>query len=138
MSINTCTVSGKLGRDPEYRETKTGKGFCSGSIAVSDSYKDKDGSWKNKTTWIRFILWGGGAKIFSKWKKGDEVAISGKLEENSWKTKDGQERKDIQINVREFTMPPKDAPSSGGGGFDSMRDSFDGGPATEMDDSIPF
>ena len=39
-SINTITISGRLGRDPETRQTQSGKTICSFSVAVDRRGKD--------------------------------------------------------------------------------------------------
>lgn len=41
-SINTITISGRLGRDPETRQTQSGKTICSFSVAV-DPLPEDDG-----------------------------------------------------------------------------------------------
>lgn len=133
--LNSWTASGKLARDPEYRETKNGKGFAKGSFCSNERYKTAQGEWTDKPTWINFVIWGGLARKFSEvFKKGDTVVVSGRFE--SSKSDDG--RVWSQMNVRDFVWKDRrrnESPDQGG--------FFEGGdtkPATNdsFPDDVPF
>lgn len=122
--INNLSVSGNLGKDPEYRETQGGTGLAKASLAVSESYKDKSGSWQKRTLWLEIVLWGKRARLFADmFHKGDKVFLQGTLQQEEWEGKDGTKRTTLQINVRDFAFKPKNK----GGGQSSRSDagSFD-------------
>ena len=56
--VNKVTILGNLGADPEVRRTGSGDCCASFSVAVSESWKDKNtGEQKEVTEWIRCVAW---------------------------------------------------------------------------------
>lgn len=100
--INTCTFTGRLGRDPELRFTANQTPVAGFSLAVDDSYTTKDGNKVERTVWIDCSVWMGLAeKVVAKYcHKGDMVAVSGKLEQDEWQDKEsGQKRTKLKLRV---------------------------------------
>ena len=101
--IGNCT--GRLGKDPEIREVKGGNKVAQTSIAVSESWKDKNDDWQEKTSWFQLKGWGYAADKIMRWKKGDEVVVlSGKLELERWEDKNGNEQTTSTINIGPGSM----------------------------------
>ena len=48
---NFITLVGRLGADPDVKETIKGDNFASLSLATNERYKAKDGDYKEKTQW---------------------------------------------------------------------------------------
>jgi single-strand DNA-binding protein len=91
MSVNKVIILGRLGKDPEVRNTSTAK-VANFSVATSESYKDKDGNKKETTDWHNVVAWRGLADIAEKYlHKGDQVYIEGRLKTRSWES-NGQTR----------------------------------------------
>lgn len=67
---NYCILKGHLGKDAEISNNRT-----TFSIAVSESYKDKQGEWQTKTDWINVIVWNKSLEL----EKGDFVLVEGKI-----------------------------------------------------------
>ena len=87
--VNKSIILGRLGKIPEVRTMDNGTKVASFSVAVSESYKDKQGNRVESTEWINIVLWRGLAEVAEKYlKKGDLVYIEGKLKTRSWE-KDG-------------------------------------------------
>ena len=84
---NQVEILGYLGKDPETRETPTGKPYCIGSMATS--YKvQKTGT--EETTWFRLSAWGGVGKIlFERGKKGGRLFVRGRLRPMEYETDRG-------------------------------------------------
>ena len=60
-SLNKVLLIGRLGNDPEIKQTQGGKSFASLSLATSDSWKDKSsGEKKEKTEWHRVVIFNEG------------------------------------------------------------------------------
>lgn len=72
--VNKLTLIGRIGQI-EIKDTKSGDKLTNLSVATSDSYKDKNGQWQEKTQWHRCTLF----KEF-KADKGDVVYLEGKVE----------------------------------------------------------
>lgn len=102
---NSVRLIGRLGQDPEVKVTANGKSFVRNSVAVTDSYKDQEGKKVENTTWINFIIWGKLGDVMAKWcKKGNQIALEGKLSINTYSDKDGNKRSSAEVIVSEFMM----------------------------------
>ncbi len=56
-SLNKVLLIGRLGNDPEIKQTQNGKNIARLSIATSDSWKDKNtGEKKEKTEWHKVVV----------------------------------------------------------------------------------
>ena len=71
MGINTCTIAGNLGRDPELKHTPAGKAICTCSIAYK---KTKDA----ETQWFRVIAWEKLGELIAQYAtKGQMLVVTG-------------------------------------------------------------
>ena len=116
MSINNCTISGRLTKDVECRMTQSGKSVAAFTLAVDDGFGDN-----KKTYFFRVNVWGNTADSCGKYlTKGQKATVQGRLQQRKWE-KDGQKHETIEIvasNV-EFGEKPKGA---GGGGWQDADD----------------
>ena len=89
--INSVTLIGNIGNDPEYKYFDSGACITSFSLAVKryDSKNKED-----ITDWLN-------VKTFSKLgeylKKGLRVALSGRIQTDTWETESGDKRKSVYI-----------------------------------------
>ena len=80
-SLNKVQLIGYLGKDPDVRETNGGQVVANFSVAMDESYKNKDGEKVEKTEWANIVIWGPLADIAEKYlHKGDRVYLEGKLQ----------------------------------------------------------
>lgn len=88
-SLNSVTLVGNLGRDPEIRVVGADYKLCTASLAVSRSFKKKGSDeWTEKTSWIEIKLWGEEATRFVETaRKGHSVMVQGYLEIEEWEDK---------------------------------------------------
>ena len=78
--INQVACSGRLTRDPESRITQTGKLRVTFDIAINLSYRDKNGDWKQETSFIPVVSWDELAQaIDENLHKGSGVFLTGRL-----------------------------------------------------------
>ena len=111
------TANGYLGSDPEERQ-------FNGNTVVNFSLGSKDR--KQNTLWLYCSVWGNSGNAAKQWlKKGSQITVHGRLSQNSY-SKDGQERTSLNVDVQDFTLPPKMEPQVD----NSANDSFD--------EDIPF
>jgi len=85
-------LAGRLGKDPELKETQSGKKVAAFSVATEDSYKDNSGTWQKKTEWHNVVVWGNRAETVAQYlSKGSAVVVVGRLQTRSWG--EGDEKK---------------------------------------------
>ena len=90
--INKVTLIGRLGKDPEKKTLPNGASFVRFTLATNESYKDKDGEWKDQTEWHNIIMWRDMAERAEKQlKKGGLVFIEGKITYQRYEDKDGKQ-----------------------------------------------
>jgi single-strand DNA-binding protein len=100
---NSVQLIGRLGKDPEVKTFENGK-KAAFSIATTDSYKNQKGEKVEDTQWHNIVIWGKLAGVAEKYlRKGQEVAIEGKLIHRSYKA-DGELRYITEINVSDLVM----------------------------------
>jgi single-strand DNA-binding protein len=90
MSINTITLTGRAGRDPEVKYFETGNMVAQVSIAVDRFKRDDD-----KPDWFEVKLWGKQAQVAADYlRKGSLFGVTGRLEWETWTDRNsGEERK---------------------------------------------
>ena len=99
---NKVNLIGNLGKDVEIKETKSGKKLARFSVATNDSYS-KDGERQQDTQWHSVIAWGKTADMMALLlKKGNQVAIEGRLSYGSFQDKDGKMRYTTDIVANTF------------------------------------
>lgn len=97
-------VSGVLGQDAEVKEVGNSK-IIKFSVAVSMDYKDAQGNKVEKTEWVRAALWKGkdqSTKVAEYLKKGKKVLIEGVPESDGYKTREGEVKSALGVNVKEL------------------------------------
>jgi single-strand DNA-binding protein len=72
--VNRVTLIGRIGKEPE-QKTFGEKTLTKFSFATSESSKDKNGEWQEKTQWHQVSYWNS-----IKLEKGDMLFIEGKIE----------------------------------------------------------
>lgn len=108
MSINRVTISGNLTRDAELRQTQGGTSVLSIPVAVNDRRRNpQSGEWEDHANFVDCVLFGRRAEALApKLRKGQKVAIDGKLRYSSWE-RDGQRRSKLEVMVDEVELMSK-------------------------------
>ena len=99
--MSTVTVEGNLTRDLELRFTPSGTAVCEGSVAENRRYTPAGADTATEqTSFYDFTVWQTQAEnVVASLKKGDRVIITGRLEQVSWVTDDGDKRSKVRIVV---------------------------------------
>ena len=140
--FNKAILIGRLTRDPELRYTPSGASVASFSLANGYSYKQGDEK-KETTSFFDCIVWGKPGEIIAEYaKKGQQLAIEGRLQQRSWDDQDGKERSKVEIVVEKFQFLGGKK-ESGSGQSDTPGTPADNVPPFEdhapfSDDDIPF
>lgn len=94
--LNVVAIMGRLARDPELRQTTTGKSVASFRIACDRGRKDANG--QNQADWLDVVAWGKTAEFICKYfPKGALIAIDGRLQIRQYQDKNGQNRTAVEI-----------------------------------------
>ena len=100
---NSVRLVGNLGMDPEVKSFDNNRKLAKVSIATNETYKNDKGERITDTQWHNLVAWGSQAKFAEDFlKKGDEIAIEGKLSSRSYVDKDGNKKYVTEIVVNEF------------------------------------
>ena len=100
---NSVQLIGRLGKDPEVKEFSNSK-KASFTIATTDTYKNQKGEKVEDTQWHNIVIWGKLAGVAEKYlKKGQEIAIEGKLIHRAYET-NGAKKYVTEINVNDLVM----------------------------------
>lgn len=102
---NSVRLIGRLGQSPDVKNFTGGKTLAKCSIATTESYKNESGEKVEETQWHNIVAWGKQAQIIEKYvKKGQEVAIEGKLITRTYNDKEGNKRYATEIVVNEVLL----------------------------------
>ena len=100
---NSVRLVGHLGVDPEVKNLENNRKMVKLNLATNESYKNNKGETVTETNWHSIVIWGMQAKFAEEMlKKGDEVAIEGKLASRNYVDKDGNKRYITEVVANEF------------------------------------
>ena len=102
MADSTVTVVGNLTRDPELRFTTGGRAICNLGIAVSRRYQVNN-EWQEQTSFFNVTAWGDlGQNVAASCGKGARVIVTGRIEQRTWETTEGEKRSAVDIIADEI------------------------------------
>ena len=97
MADNSITVSGNVTRDVELRFTGGGRAVASFGIAVARRFQ-VNGEWQEQTSFLNVVAWGSlGENAAASLSKGSRAVVTGRLEQRSYETQDGDRRSVVEI-----------------------------------------
>ena len=101
---NTTTVTGNLTRDPEVRYTREGHANVQLGLAVHRRWMDRDSKeWEESTSFFDVVCWRDLAENAAlSLGKGMRVMVTGRLEQRSWETDQGERRSKVEIVAEEI------------------------------------
>ena len=100
---NSVRLVGNLGMNPDVKTFDNDRKLARLSLATSESHKNDKGEKVTETQWHNLVLWGMQAKFAEEsLKKGDEIAIEGKLTNRNYTDKEGNKRYFCEVVVNEF------------------------------------
>ena len=97
--MNTVTIAGNLTRDPEIRYTRDGQATVTFGLAVNRRWQNRQTSqWEESTSFFDVVAWRELAEnVALSLTKGARVTVSGRLEQRSWETDDGERRSRVEL-----------------------------------------
>ena len=102
---NKVQLIGNLGNNPEIINLDSGKILAKFSIATNESYKNAKGELIKDTQWHNVVAWAKTAEIVEKYlKKGDKVAVEGKLVHRNYDDKNNNKRYITEVVINELLL----------------------------------
>lgn len=104
-SINTVTLLGHLGRDPDVRSFANGGKVCNLSLATSEAWTDRaTGQRRERIEWHKVTIHAEGLIAIAQQylRKGSRVYVQGRLETRKWQDQSGQDRYTTEIALRPY------------------------------------
>ena len=133
MADNTVTVIGNVTRDPELRFTPSGQAIATFGLAVNRRWQNRQTQeWEEQVSFFDVTCWAQlGQNVADTLVKGSRAIVTGRLEQRSWETDQGDKRSKVEIIADEVGPSLRwataditrnerreggDAPAGGGGG----------------------
>ncbi len=160
MPDNTITIVGNVTRDPELRYTPSGQANVRIGMAVNRRWQNRQtNEWEEQVSFFNVVGWGTLAENAGEsLSKGARVIVTGRLEQRSYETNDGEKRQVVEVVadeiapslrwataqiVRNERRTPDGGGFSGGGGGGAGAPSGGGRPVSNeppagYDDEEPF
>lgn len=102
MADSIVTLVGNLTRDPELRFTTGGRGQAQFGLAVSRRYQVNN-EWQEQTSFFNIVAWGSlGENAAASLHKGNRIIVTGRLEQRSYETKEGEKRSVVEVIADEI------------------------------------
>ena len=119
MDLNRVMLIGNLTRDPELRNTPSGKAVASMSIATNRFWTDAQGQKQKEAEFHNIVMWSKLAEIASQYlHRGSKVYVEGRLQTREWTGQDGIKRYRTEVIADNLIM------LNGPAGGDSGKESF--------------
>ena len=97
-NLNKATLIGRLGNDPELKQTSSGNSVAQMSLATNEYWTDKSGQKQERTEWHRVVVWGKLAETCAKHlSKGRRVYLEGRIQTRQWESKEGEKRYTTEV-----------------------------------------
>jgi len=104
MPDNSITVVGNVTRDPELKFLNSGQAAVRLSVAVNRRWQNKQTQeWEERVSYFEVQGYGALAEnAANSLQKGARVIVTGRLEQRSWETENGDKRSVVEINADEI------------------------------------
>jgi len=137
MADNVITVIGNVTRDPEVRYTPNGQANANFGVAVNRRWQNRQtNEWEERVSFLNVVCWREMAEnVAESVSKGTRVVVTGRLEQRSWETEQGEKRSVVEIVADDIGPSLRFATAkvekidrrSGGGGGGGGGGDFGGG-----------
>jgi len=105
FNLNRATVIGNVTKDPELRNTTTGKSVSTFGVATNRAWNDQSGQKQEEVEYHNVVAWGKLAEICSQYLgKGRKVYVEGRLRTREWEGQDGSKRRTTEIIAENVIM----------------------------------
>lgn len=99
-TVNKVIILGRLGANPEVRQTQSGTIVARVNLATNEVFKEE-----TQTEWHRVVIFGKSAEVIQQYcKKGDALYVEGRIRTNKWQDTSGENRYSTEIIVSDFQL----------------------------------
>lgn len=114
-SMNKVILLGNLTRDPELKYTGSGAAVCEMSIALNYTIGKGDQK-KDEVSFIDLTAFSKTAENAAEYlKKGRQIIVEGRLQQDRWETPEGQKRSKVKVIVERLTFVGGNQPQAAAG-----------------------
>jgi len=101
---NNVTLTGNITRDPELRFTPSGQAVATFGLAVNRRWQNRQtNEWEEQTSFFDVKCWAQMAENVSEsLTRGSRVVVTGRLEQRSWETDQGDKRSKVEVVADEI------------------------------------
>ena len=152
MADNTVTLVGNVTRDPELRYTPSGQTVATFGLAVNRRWQNRQTQeWEEQVSFFDVKSWSGLAEnVAESITRGTRVIVTGRLEQRSWETDNGEKRSKVEVVADEIApslrwataqvqkIERNQAGASGGGGNSGGGRPVTNEPTNSYDGEEPF
>jgi single-strand DNA-binding protein len=149
---NTVELIGNITRDPELRFTPSGAAVANFGLAVNRRWRNQQtNEWEEQVSFFDIVCWRDLAEnVTESLTKGSRVMVSGRLDQRSWETQDGDKRSKVEVVADEIgpslrwataqvtKTERREGGGSGGGGYNAPPPATEPPAAAYSDDEEPF
>lgn len=124
---NNVVLVGNCTRDPELRFTASGQAVAAFGLAVNRRWQNRQtNEWEEQVSFFDVTCWQQMAEnVAETITKGARVVVSGRLQQSSWQTQDGDKRTKVEIVADEVAPSLRYATAQVV--RNERREGFDGG-----------
>lgn len=146
---NMVELIGNITRDPELRFTPSGAAVANFGLAVNRRWRNQQtNEWEEQVSFFDIVCWRELAEnVTESLTKGSRVMVSGRLDQRSWETQDGEKRSKVEVVADEVgpslrwataQVTKTERRDGGSGGGYSAPPPAQEPPAGYSDDEEPF
>lgn len=122
MSLNNCSLMGRLCFEPEIKTTPSGVSVIRFQIACDRNYAPQGK--ERPTDFIDCVAWRQTAEFVRKYfHKGDMIALTGSIQTENFTDKDGNKRKSTVVSVNNVSFCG--SKENGNNGFEKPESNLD-------------
>ena len=104
LNLNKVVLCGRLTADPELKQTQSGIGVTTFTLAVNRRFQSRsaDQQQAQQADFINVVAWRQTAEFISKYfKKGSALCVTGSLQTRTWQDQQGNRRYATEVVVDE-------------------------------------
>lgn len=129
--MNTITISGNVGRDPELKYSASGTAVVKFSVADTTGKDDN-----KKTVWHDVVVFKEQAEhVAASVKKGSRVIVTGRLDKNEYTGKDGAKKQRVEVIADDVSISLRWSAYGDDNNINTAKDLLN---ATDVEDEEPF
>lgn len=129
--MNTITISGNVGRDPELKYSASGTAVVKFSVADTTGKDDN-----KKTVWHDVVVFKEQAEhVAASVKKGSRVIVTGRLDKSEYTGKDGAKKQRVEVIADDVSISLRWSAYGDDTNINTAKDLLN---ATDVADEEPF